>query len=162
MSETAPAACAPLCDRNRVNVFDRWAAGNYSRTWQRVGDVATGATIVLVPLALFAGEDVRPALVDLVVVAESALLSSTIQIMASYATGRPRPRVYGEAAPLAERSDANAARSFFSGHVANTVAATVATAGVLARLHRPALTWAVLAVGVAGSALIGVARVEAG
>src|SRR5581483_2288430 len=96
---------------------------------------------------------------DLLVVAEAALVTAAIQVPASYAVGRPRPRVYGESAPLDERNDANAGRSFFSGHVANCVAATRAA---LARLHHPRLAWAAFAAGMAGSALVGVARVAAG
>src|SRR5581483_489728 len=99
---------------------------------------------------------------DLLVVAEAALVTAAIQVPASYAVGRPRPRVYGESAPLDERNDANAGRSFFSGHVANCVAATLATRTALARLHHPRLAWAAFAAGMAGSALVGVARVAAG
>lgn len=162
MGETPTPPCAPLCDRARVNVVDRWAAGYYSHRWSVIGDVATGLTITIVPLALFAGERIGPGLRDLLVVAESALVSSAIQVPVSYAVGRPRPRVYGESASVADRSDANAGRSFFSGHVANCVAATIATQHALLRVGRPRLGWAAFAVGMAGSALIGVARVAAG
>jgi membrane-associated phospholipid phosphatase len=162
MSETAPPPCTPRCDPSRVNALDRPAAGLYSTRWQVVGDVATASTLVIVPLALFAGERAGHALEDVLVVAEAALITSAVQVPVSYAVARPRPRVYGDSAPLDERNDANAGRSFFSGHVANCVAATVATSRALRRLHRPALAWAALGVGLAGSALVGVGRVGAG
>jgi membrane-associated phospholipid phosphatase len=162
MSETAPPACAPLCDRSNVNAFDRPFAGVYSRRWGMVGDYATGATLVIVPLALFLDESPLHGLNDILVVAEAALATSAVQAPASYAVARPRPRVYGDKAPLSERDNANAGRSFFSGHVANCVAVSVATMRTLQRLHRPKLAWLALAVGVAGSALVGVARVGAG
>jgi membrane-associated phospholipid phosphatase len=162
MSETAPPACAPRCDPANVNAFDRPFAGLYSTRWQTVGDVATAATLVLVPLTILAGERASDGLRDILVVAEAALVTSAVQVPFSYAVGRPRPRVYGDLAPLSERDDANAGRSFFSGHVANCVAAVVATHGALRRLHRPKLAWTALVVGLSGSALVGVARVAAG
>jgi membrane-associated phospholipid phosphatase len=162
MSETVGPACAPRCDPARVNAFDRWAAGRYSVAWQKVGDVATVSTLVLVPSALLIDRGVRRGLTDLLVVAEAVLATAAIQVPISYAVARPRPRLYGDAAPLDERTGANAARSFFSGHVANCVAATVATTRALRRRRSPALAWTALAVGAAGSALVGVGRVGAG
>jgi membrane-associated phospholipid phosphatase len=162
MGEGAPAYCAPLCERSNVNAFDRWAAGDYDTTWQTVGDVTTGLTLALVPVSLLLGEKWRFALNDAVVVAEAGLVTSAIQVTLSYAVGRPRPRVYGEEAPLDQRNDANAARSFFSGHVANGVAVTLVTAEALFRQRHPTLAVTVLVAGLAGSALIGVARVGAG
>ena len=162
LDEQAPPFCAPVCDRAHANAFDRRAAGNYNTTWQTVGDVTTGVTLVALPLSLFVGESWRPALSDLVVVSEALLTSSAIQVITSYAVNRPRPRVYGETAPLDQRTDANAARSFFSGHVANGMAATFATVEALSRLRHPTLALVTLIVGVTGTALIGVARVGAG
>ena len=162
LSEAGPPACAPLCDRANVNALDRWAAGNYSPTWGTVGDIATAGVLVLVPLSVIVGEGGVDGLNDYLVVGEAALWASAIQVPLSYAVGRPRPRVYGESAPVNERDDANAGRSFFSGHVANCVAVTVATARTYQRLGRTTLAWTALAVGLAGSALVGVARIGAG
>ncbi|RYE83655.1 MAG: phosphatase PAP2 family protein, partial [Myxococcales bacterium] len=64
--------------------------------------------------------------------------------------------------PVDERDDANAGRSFFSGHVANTVAATVATTRAFQRLGRPGLAWTMFGVGMAGSTMVGISRVGAG
>jgi membrane-associated phospholipid phosphatase len=162
MAETPQAACAPRCDPSNVNVVDRPFAGKFNARWQTVGDVAVGATLVLVPATLFLGERWSAAVQDLLVVGESLLMTEAVQAPASYAVGRPRPRLYGDSAPVGERTGANTARSFFSGHVANTVAATLATTRALRRLGRSKLAIATLAVGLAGSALVGVARVEAG
>jgi membrane-associated phospholipid phosphatase len=65
-------------------------------------------------------------------------------------------------APLDKRSNADAARSFFSGHVANTMGATLATLRTFQRLGKPALGWVMFSAGVAGSGLVGVSRVLAG
>ncbi len=162
MDETGPPACAPLCDRANVNPIDRHFAGTYSESWTRVGDITTASLLVLVPAGLLIGEPSRAGFKDLVVVAEAVLLTSALQVTTSYAVNRPRPRVYGEEAPLDERNDANAGRSFFSGHVANCLAATIVASTALRRTGHPTLAWAVLVVGAAGSALVGVARVEGG
>ena len=89
-------------------------------------------------------------------------MTSALQVTMAYAVNRPRPRVYGDKAPLDQRDDANAGRSFFSGHVANCLAGTMVATTALWRTDHPRLGWAVLAVGLAGSALVGVARVGAG
>jgi membrane-associated phospholipid phosphatase len=162
MDETGPPACAPLCDSAKVNSLDRHFAGNYSETWTRFGDITTASVLVLVPAGLLIGEPSRGGLKDLVVVLEAVLLTSSLQVTTSYAVSRPRPRVYGEEAPLDERNDANAGRSFFSGHVANCVAATLVVNQALRRTGSPRLAWAVLGVGLGGSALVSVARVEGG
>jgi membrane-associated phospholipid phosphatase len=162
MKETGPPACAPLCDKQNVNVFDRHFAGRYSPTWQTVGDITVATTVILVPIGLIVGEPSWSVIGDLVVVGEAALLTSAIQVPLSYAVDRPRPRLYGEKAPLDQRDDANAGRSFFSGHVANTLAVTMVSATALRRLDHPKLAWAVLGIGIAGSVLVGISRVGAG
>jgi membrane-associated phospholipid phosphatase len=162
LNETAPPACAPLCDRNDVNAFDRHFAGWYSKSWTTVGDVTTASILILVPAGLIIGNPTRGGLGDLLVVGEAVLVTSAFQVTASYAVGRPRPRVYGEEAPVSERSDPNAARSFFSGHVATCLAGTMVATAALWRMDRPRLGWAVLAVGLTGSALIGIARIAGG
>lgn len=121
MSEAPGVACAPHCDKSRINGFDRFAAGLYNPTWGTVGDIATAATLVTPLLAVVLDEGIENGLNDDLVVAEAALVSSALQVSMSFAVSRPRPRVYGDKAPLEDRTDANAARSFFSGHVANRV-----------------------------------------
>ncbi|HEY2730094.1 MAG TPA: phosphatase PAP2 family protein [Polyangia bacterium] len=162
MSETDAPGCAPRCNRANVNPFDRPFAGYYSARWQTAGDLTTAAVLVLVPAALIFEEGARSAWTDVLVVGESVLMTVAVQAPVSYAVGRPRPRLYGDSAPLSEREGANAGRSFFSGHVANCVAASIATTRALRRLGRSGLARTTLAVGLAGSALVGLARVEAG
>jgi membrane-associated phospholipid phosphatase len=162
MNETAAPPCAPLCNKDDVNVIDRPFAGMYSRSWQITGDIATASTLILVPAGLVLGEPNRHVWGDLLVVGEAVMVTSALQVPLSYATGRPRPRVYGTEAPLDDRDDANAGRSFFSGHVANCIAGTMVAATALRRLGKRELSWAVLGVGLAGSAVVGISRVAAG
>jgi membrane-associated phospholipid phosphatase len=162
VGEGAPPACAPRCDPSNVNRFDRPFAGVHSERWGTVAELATASVLVLMPAGLLAGEPSRAGLADLLVVAEAAFLTLAIQVPVSYAVARPRPRVYGDEAPLSERTDPNAARSFFSGHAGSCLATTMVTTVALRRIGRGRLAGAVLAVGLAGSALAGVARVAAG
>jgi membrane-associated phospholipid phosphatase len=162
LSERGPLACAPRCDPSQVNAIDRPAAGLYNPTWAAVGNVATATVLLAAPLALLLGEGPRQAANDILVVGEAALVTTAIQVPLSAAINRPRPWAYGNRAPLKDRLGGGAGNSFFSGHVANTVAVTVATMRTFQRLHLPALAWTALAVGLTGSAFIGVARVASG
>lgn len=162
LDEVEGVPCAPRCDRSKINALDRPAAGLYDPQWSTVGNVATAATMLLPMTVILIDEGLVHGLNDDLVVAEAALVSSALQVMTSYSIGRPRPRVYNDEAPLDSRSDANAARSFFSGHVANTVATSVAALRTYQRLRRPVLGWTLLGVGLAGSAFVGVSRVVSG
>jgi membrane-associated phospholipid phosphatase len=162
MPEAPGVSCAPSCDRSKINALDRKAAGLYDPAWGRVGDIATAATLVTPLIVIVLDQGIVNGLNDDLVVAEAALMASALQILTSYAVARPRPRVYGDDAPEEKRSDANAARSFFSGHVANTVATSVATLRTFQRLGKPGMGWTMLGVGLAGSSLVGVSRVAAG
>lgn len=162
MSEAPGVACAPSCDKSSVFKLDRFAAGWYDPSWGKVGDIVTAATITAPLLVVALDQGLAHGLNDDLVIAEAALVSSALQILTSFAVARPRPRVYGDEASLESRSDANAARSFFSGHVANTMATTVATLRTFQRLGKPDLGLAMFGVGLAGSAFVGVSRVAAG
>jgi membrane-associated phospholipid phosphatase len=150
------------CDRSRINAFDRPAAGLYHAGWSNVGDIATASTLLFPPLVILLEEGFANGLHDDLVVAEAALVTSALQVVVSYAVARPRPRVYGSGAPLEDRTDANAARSFFSGHVADTMAVSVAALQTLRRLGKPGLGWLVLGAGTAGSTVVAFARVVSG
>lgn len=162
LDEAPGVTCAPNCDSSRINRFDRFAAGYYDLAWRRVGDIATVSTLIAPPLVVLLDEGFADGLNDDLVLAETALITSALQVTSSYAVSRPRPRAYSEEAPSSERSDANAARSFFSGHMANTMGVTVAALRTFQRLHKPGLGWAVFCAGAAGSTLVGVSRVASG
>jgi membrane-associated phospholipid phosphatase len=161
LDESDVRPCSP-CDRSKINGLDRTAAGNHSEGWGTVGTIATASTMLIGPLMLFVFEGFSDGLNDSAVVAEAALVSSAIQVMTSFAVKRPRPRVYGTEAPEDDRNTANATRSFFSGHTANGMAITVATAIAFFRLDRPVPAWIALTLGVLGSTVIGVSRVNSG
>lgn len=162
LSEAPGVACAPECDRSKINGLDRGSAGLYDPAWSKVGDIATASTIAAPLLVILIDEGLVNGLNDDLVVAEAALITSGMQVALSYAVARPRPRVYGDDASLEDRSDANAARSFFSGHVANTVSTSVVALRTFQRLGKPELGWLMLGAGLAGSGLVAVSRVASG
>lgn len=150
------------CDPATVNAFDRFAAGNYSPAWGTAADAVVfgldGGLLLTVALT----EGFPNAAVDGTVIIESVMVANATAILFNYAISRPRPRLYGDAAPESERTGGLAAMSAFSGHTANAFAATVATFQVLRRVARPALAWTALGVGLALSSFTAVARVAAG
>jgi len=162
MPEAPGVSCAPRCDETKINRFDRWAAGLYDPAWGRVGDIATASTLAAPLVTVFLYEGWSNGSNDSVVLAEAALMTSALQVLTSYAVERPRPRVYGDEASFESRSDANAARSFFSGHTANTVSVSMTALDTFQRLGQPGIGWAMFGVGMAGSTLVGVSRVAAG
>ena len=162
LPEAPGVACAPNCDRSEINRFDRSSAGNDDRSWGTIGNIATLSTMALPFAVIMVDEGFKHGLNDSLVVAEAALVTSAAQVALSFAVERPRPRVYSERASLAYRDDANAGRSFFSGHVANTMAVSVAALRTLQRLRQPVLAWTTFGVGVAGTGLVGVSRVLSG
>jgi len=161
--ETPPAWCAPLCDASRVNAFDRPTAAVYRPAWARVTDV-TVATLVVTPIVVMAADEgVANMLSDLVVVAETQLIASGFASLTSAAVRRPRPYMYSEAAPLADRQQADGAFSFFSGHTTNAFAASLVLYSTLKRRHpdSPAANIA-LSGTLAAASLVGTGRILAG
>jgi membrane-associated phospholipid phosphatase len=98
-----------------------------------------------------------------VVIAQAILAANALAVLTNYAVRRPRPFLYGDAAPLEARMGGNAALSFFSGHTTASFAATAAAFQTVRRLRpRGAAKWWVLAAGLAGSSFVGVSRLVSG
>lgn len=154
--------CAPDCDASRINGFDRGIAGNRNESLFTVGDIAVLTTILYGPIMLVLGEGFANGMSDTLVVTEAVLASSALQVLISYAVKRPRPYVYSDETPLADRTNGNAARSFYSGHVANGMAAAVATSIAFHRLDQEGLGWLALGIGVVGTGVVGAARIHSG
>lgn len=160
--ELRPAYCAPRCDPATVNAFDRFAAGNYNPGVGTAAD-ATAVGIDVAALAAVAlAEGFPNAAVDGTVVIESVMVANSLAIVMNFAMQRPRPRLYGDAAPADERTGGLAAMSSFSGHTANVFAATLASFQVLRRVASPAAAYGALGVGLALSSFVGVSRVVSG
>jgi membrane-associated phospholipid phosphatase len=158
-----PAFCAPLCDRNSLNVIDRTTAGYWSPGWQTASDYGLYAVGVGAAALIFADEGVLPGLNDSVVVAESALAATAVASIMTLAAGRPRPLLYGDKAPLSARNSADAGLSFLSNHTAISFSIAASTLVTMRRLHPGSkLTWIVAGVGGAIATFVGTARVLGG
>ncbi|RYE89070.1 MAG: hypothetical protein EOO75_12440, partial [Myxococcales bacterium] len=108
LDEGSPPKCAPKCDPDNINPIDRKFAGQYSPSWGKAGDIVTVVTMLAGPVSLVAAEGFGDGIQDALVVGEASLLASALQVTVSYGAQRPRPRTYGEKAPVDERDDANA------------------------------------------------------
>jgi len=158
-----PAACAPLCDPEDLNAFDRTVAGYYDKKWKYASDALFGVVSLGAIATLFIDEGWKNGINDLVVVLESFAAANGLAIIMSTATRRPRPLVYGEKAPLEERESYFSSLSFFSGHTAGSFAFTFSLFSTIHR-RKPCspLSWVVLAFGVAASSMIATGRVMSG
>ncbi|HEX7836762.1 MAG TPA: phosphatase PAP2 family protein [Kofleriaceae bacterium] len=157
------AFCAPQCDRNDLNALDRTTAGFWSPNWllaSNVGLVTLGAGAFAL---LSADEGALEALNDSVVVAEAALSATAVASIMTIAAGRPRPFLYGDKAPLADRNGSDAANSFLSSHAAVGFAIATSTYVAMHRLHpTSAFQYGVLGVGLGAAAFVATSRVMAG
>ncbi|HKQ68737.1 MAG TPA: phosphatase PAP2 family protein [Polyangiaceae bacterium] len=162
-NESPPAWCAPLCDRSRVNGFDRAVAGVWRPAWSQASDVTLAALLATPLVVMGAGEGLADAANDFVVFAETMTVAGGFASLTSAAISRPRPFMYGTDAPLGDRSTAHGSWSFFSGHTTLAFAATFFLYSTLDRRH-PTSVWPALALGAGGAlaAFVGTSRVLAG
>jgi membrane-associated phospholipid phosphatase len=151
------------CDKSDLNALDRLTAGWWHPTWATVSDVAVYTMMGLSAGYLFIDENPTYALNDLVVVAESALLSTATATVMTTAVARPRPYVYGSDAPLDTRNSVDATMSFISSHTAIAFGLSTSVWMTYRRLHpKSSAHWALLLIGDAAAAFVGYARVAAG
>jgi membrane-associated phospholipid phosphatase len=161
--DLGPAWCAPQCDPSTLNALDRPFAGRYHPGWTTAGTATAAAVIALPVPLLLALESPKHAANDAVVVAESVMFASALGVVFETGVRRPRPFLYSDAAPLTVRNETNGSLSFFSGHTADSFAATFALWRTLDRLDvRPRWKYLVFGAGLAGSTFVGVSRVASG
>jgi membrane-associated phospholipid phosphatase len=157
------AYCAPKCDPSGLNAIDRSTAGYWSPGWQTASDYGLYAVGVGAAALIFADEGFLPGLNDSVVVAESALAATAVASIMTLAASRPRPFLYGDKAPLSNRTSADAGLSFLSSHAARSFAMATSTLVTMRRLHPGSkLTWIVAGVGGAIATFVATARVLGG
>lgn len=157
------AHCAPLCEDERLWFIDRPAAGLFDENWQLSSDILLGTTVLGTVGALFLIESPSAAGQDLVVMLESIVVANSLTTLTAVATGRPRPYLYSDRAPLDVRESAHGKLSFPSSHSGTAFAATTAMFSLLHRRfpHSP-WPWVWLAVAGATSTLVATGRVLGG
>jgi hypothetical protein len=110
-------------DRRQVNKFDRFAAGNYNASAQKLSDYPFFGSFVA-PLFLLLDNDIKQQTPQLFLLyAQTMSITGGIFSMSAGLTERKRPNVYGTDAPLEERLHKYATNSFFAGHTAATASA---------------------------------------
>ncbi|HEX2688044.1 MAG TPA: phosphatase PAP2 family protein [Kofleriaceae bacterium] len=160
---TQKAYCAPLCDRAELNALDRRTAGYWSTGWGTASDLAILGLGVGASTFLAVDEGPLAALNDAVVIAESGLSATAAVTIMTLATGRPRPFLYGEKAPLGDRNSTDAGDSFLSSHAAVAFAIATSTYVTARRLHPTSrVSYGVLGAGLAAGSFIAASRVLAG
>ena len=113
--------------------FDRWCAGNYSKTADRNSYVIFYASYLYPVLGMFLNKNIHGNIKEI-----SELFVETMSVATAMFTlsdgliYRSRPYVYGTAAPLDLRMKRRAQRSFYSGHVTTAAAASF----FMARVHK--------------------------
>ncbi len=160
--QLSPAWCAPRCDPSALNSVDRLAAGRFSAAFGLASHVSVGlvlASSVLVPIV----DEGSAGLGDALIVAQTIVVANAVGVVSQMSVRRPRPLLYGESAPVSERTDGNGSLSFFSGHASSTFAGALAAFGVIARRHPgSAAKWVTFAVGMLGASTVATLRVLAG
>jgi membrane-associated phospholipid phosphatase len=108
-----------------VNAFDRPATKNYAPV---ASDVSTTLQYALFasPFALLLDDDVRDDVATFgAMYLEIVALAATTTQIAKISVDRARPLVYNPKAPLSERTEPDARRSFFSGHTTFAFASAI-------------------------------------
>jgi membrane-associated phospholipid phosphatase len=144
--------------------FDRGNAGYYNESVDKASYIPFQASFAMpVVLMLINKNERQHAGQVLVMYGETMAITGALFTLSSGLIYRPRPFVYGTKAPLDERVDPDAQRSFYAGHTAATAAATFFMAKVFSDFNpdskaRP-YVWVVAA---AVPAVVGYLRYEAG
>jgi len=163
LTRVQQAYCAPLCDPSTINALDRTTAGYWSPAWGTATDIGLYSIIAGSVAVLWADEGFLNTLNDAVVIAESGIAAMAVSSILTLATNRPRPFLFGEKAPLSERTGADASLSYSSSHATVSFAIATSTFWALKRLH-PHSPGPFVALGIGGAmaAFVATGRVMAG
>ncbi|GAA0715322.1 phosphatase PAP2 family protein [Aquimarina litoralis] len=116
--------------RDDIPSFDRWAAGNYSESINKVSDIPFYTSFATPFLFLLNGDTRGHAGQLSIMLVESMATTGALFTITAGLVNRPRPLVYSEEAPLSERLSKDSQRSFYSGHAAASATATFFAAKV--------------------------------
>lgn len=122
-------------DKNSINAVDRISAGNYSLFQSEVSDVLVG-TSILSPALLMLDPAIRKDVGTIsTMYLETILFATFVPSFGKGTAQRIRPYVYSSSAPLSEKQNEDARRSFFSGHATWAFATSVFFATVYTDYH---------------------------
>ena len=122
-------------DKNSINALDRISAGNYSLTQDKISDLLVG-TSILSPAVLMLDPSIRKDAGTIsTMYLETVLFATFLPSFGKGTAKRIRPYVYSSSAPLGEKQNEDARRSFFSGHATWAFATSVFFATVYTDYH---------------------------
>ena len=117
-------------DKSNINSFDRFATNYYSENLSNVSDVLLWTSAVA-PALLLLSPDVRSGWFETgTMYAETVVLAAALPHLVKGLVTRYRPFTYNPDAPLTAKTNADAGRSFFSGHSTLAFASAVFLAKV--------------------------------
>lgn len=150
-------------DINDISGINRWAAGNYSEKASSISDIPFAISFAA-PLALLFSDDINDHTGQYVgMYLESLSTTAALFTITAGLVNKSRPYVYNEDLDTDKRRSNNGQRSFYSGHVAASAAATFFAAKVYSDFNPDAegkfFIWAAAA---ALPATVGYFRIEAG
>ncbi|WP_424493552.1 phosphatase PAP2 family protein [Salinimicrobium sp. GXAS 041] len=151
-------------NKGDIWAIDRWSAGNYSENADKVSYYPFFGSFAAPVVMMLADKDQRSHMGQIsVMYVETMATTGALFSMSVGLIDRYRPLVYGDDAPMSERTSASSTRSFFAGHTAATAAASFFTAKIFNDFHPD--SWAtpyVWAVAAAVPAYVGYLRHIAG
>jgi membrane-associated phospholipid phosphatase len=122
-------------NKHDINRVDRFTAGWYSQKQSTVSDILVGGSI-LSPLLFMFDPIVREDVSTVSIMYLETVIFATF--MPSFGKGtvrRVRPYVYSSSAPMSEKQDVDALRSFYSGHATWAFATSIFFATVYTDYH---------------------------
>jgi membrane-associated phospholipid phosphatase len=127
-----PLTQAEVLSRSKsdVNFLDRSAAGNYSNSADNSSYYPFYASFAMPVMMLLNNNVGKKAGQVMILYIETMAITSTMYTLTAGIVQRSRPLVYSSKAPMSERMDKDAQRSFYAGHTAATAAATFFAAKV--------------------------------
>ena len=122
-------------DKNDINKFDRWVAGNYDEKMDKFSYFPFYAAVPL-PLFLLIDKEIRKdAGKVMLMYLEAMSITGFFYTGSTYFTNRYRPFAYGADVPIEKRMSGGAKNSFLAGHTAVIATSTFFMAKVYADYH---------------------------
>jgi hypothetical protein len=142
MDELPGPHCGLICDRRSLNPLDRTVVGFRSESAAVAANIMVGSAVAmpivfdLIDVAISDTTDGWSGwATDVVVLSETALVNNALFQVTKFAVRRPRPYAYDLDVSAAERGQADAAMSFYSGHTANAFAMATAYSYLFMKRH---------------------------
>ncbi len=121
---------AILADQENINALDKWVAGNYSESANKLSDIPFFLSFITPGVLFFDDETNDHTGQILGLYLESLATTASMYTLSAGLINRSRPYVYSDEADMSRRLSGSGQRSFYSGHVAATATATFFVAKV--------------------------------